>query len=91
MENRVTIESYRAWKGDMEAKYGLIVYGRGAKSMNDLPAVTLRYDGKYDKEMFPLDGRSWTVRSHTVVNGRDLFGATFTGAVELLAVLRGAK
>lgn len=49
--------------------------------------LKIRFDGRYD--WIKGDGRSYTVLSHTVVNGRDLHKATFTGAKVLLAVLKG--
>lgn len=48
----------------------------------------IRYDGRYD--WVEGDGRSYTIMSHTVVNGRDLYKCSFTGAQNLLAVLKGA-
>lgn len=52
--------------------------------------LKVRYDGKYDWiNDRGGDGRSYTIVSHTVVNGRDLFKASFTGAVVLLKVLKG--
>jgi hypothetical protein len=53
--------------------------------------IKLRYDGKYDAGYGLPDPRQWTIRSHTVANGRCLYNATFTGAKGLLEVLGIAK
>jgi hypothetical protein len=51
--------------------------------------IKLRYDGRYEGLEELGDMRSYTIRSHTIVNGRDLFNCTYTGAKNLMAVLRG--
>lgn len=51
--------------------------------------IKLRYDGRYD--WMGGDGRAYTIMSHTVVNGRDLFKCSFTGATNLMNVLKGAN
>jgi hypothetical protein len=47
--------------------------------------LKIRYDGKYD--WIEGDARSYTVVSHIVVNGQDLFKFSFTGAANLLKAL----
>lgn len=48
----------------------------------------IRCDGCYD--WIEGDNISYTILSHSIVNGRDLFKCSFTGSENLLKALRGA-
>jgi hypothetical protein len=52
--------------------------------------LQLRYDGRYDVSMGG-DLRSWTVVSHFMFHGRDMYKATFTGSGAIKVLLMGEQ
>lgn len=52
--------------------------------------LRVRYDGRYEGLAGLEDARSYTIVSHIIINGQDLFKFSFTGAKNLLNALKGA-
>lgn len=56
--------------------------------IKNVMGVSVRNDGEYPDSGLE-DARSFTIMSHVVVNGRDLYQCSFTGMDNLINVLKG--